>query len=179
MMDEELRKLLTNIDKSIGIMTEISMLNFVLDQRKYLTQKIRTGEAILDIGSYYMVVAGGGTFAISIANPDGWIWIAHQENVRLSQAAVFSLQQFRDDMLTPFITVPRACDGDFNWTAVVPYSAIIKDVASVSYTNNDIVPHWLVAGWMGTYLRKDVWERDFKAMDAAAQKYQVAIKGIS
>ncbi|GAI50073.1 unnamed protein product, partial [marine sediment metagenome] len=30
---------------------------------------------------------------------------------------------------------------------------------------------WIIGGWIGVYLRKEVWERDSKLMDEAAEEY--------
>lgn len=150
---------------------ELDRLKLMLDQRSYFTQKMLRGEAITDKGAYYQAIAGGATWGFAIQNPTDLIWIAHMEGMRVSQQGVFTLQIFKDNLTIPYLTIPRVCDFDFDWIDKLPYDNWVQNVSAVSWTNNDANLQWVAAAWIGTYIRKEVWERDMRVMKNTAEKY--------
>ncbi|MBA7680440.1 hypothetical protein ES703_88756 [subsurface metagenome] len=164
---EKLDELNNNIKKLL----EIEGLAYATEPLRYIARKLRSGEAIADKGMYYQLIAGGDTFALTSRNPEGYVWIGIMEGMRVSQNGVFEFTRMVDDELLPWLYIPRAAEFDFNWSQVLPFGFVIREVATVIFTNHDGANQWVIGGYIGAYLRKDVWERDSRAMDLAAEKY--------
>lgn len=164
-------QLLAEIRDTMNKMLEVSGLEFALDPTRYIARKLRSGEAISDKGSYYQLIAGGGTFTLVATNPAGYVWIGLWETARVSQEGVIEFTRYVDDELLPWLYVPRLGTFEFNWSATIPFGLVARENLTLSYTNHDAAPQWIVGGWIGAYLRKDVWERDSKYMDLVAEKY--------
>ncbi|GAI74028.1 unnamed protein product, partial [marine sediment metagenome] len=80
---------------------EISGLDFALEPSRYITRKLRTGEATPSTAGYYQLVAPGATFIITTVNPVGSVWIGIHQSVHVSQNGVFELTIMMDDNLFP------------------------------------------------------------------------------
>lgn len=150
---------------------EINGLDFAFDPMRYVAWKLRSGEAYADRGSYYQLLAPAESFIGTFIMPDGYVWVGIREGVTVSQNGVIELIRTIDGAALPWMYVPRLVTGEFNWAETLPFGFVIRQVSVVTYTNHDIANQWLVGGYFGIYLRKDVWERDSKVMDLAAAKY--------
>lgn len=163
--------LLGQLNSSIAKLLAINQLQHFLDQRSYLAQKFMAGEAQIDKGAYYIPLAPGATVTLTVPNIVGYVGFIHKEWVNVSQPGVISLIIFHDDAITPWLFIPAAPDFDVDWTVTLPYGNITKEFATVTYINNDVLPQWVIGGWIGTYVRKDVWERDSAIMRQMAAAF--------
>jgi len=170
-MSEEadlLRKLNATTEKLL----EIKSLEFGLDPLGYITRKLRTGEGLPSVASYYQLIAPfPGTFALTFTNPEGYVWIGIHQTVDLSQQGVFEFIAMVDDGILPALYIPRLTSLEISWTVTLPFGNIIKNSTTITYVNHDAAAQWISVLSVGLYLRKDVWERDSRLMDLAAEKY--------
>ena len=171
-MDEEVvqqRKELNTTNKKL---LEIAGLQYALDPLRYITTKLRTGEALPSTASYYQLIAPfPGAFAITFTNPEGYVWIGIRQSVDLSQQGVFEFTAMVDDGILPALYIPRLTSHELSWTVTLPFGNVIKDSTTITYVNHDIANQWVSVVSVGVYLRKDVWEKDSKLMDLTAEKY--------
>lgn len=159
------------LNTTMKSLLEITGLDFAFDPMRYVAWKLRSGEAYADRGSYYQLLGPGATFTGTFIMPEGYVWVGIREGVTVSQNGVIELTRTVDGAALPWMYVPRLVTGEFNWAETLPFGFVIRQVSVVTYTNHDLVNQWLVGGYFGIYLRKDVWERDSKVMDLAAAKY--------
>ena len=150
---------------------EILGLEFAFDPLRYIARKLRTGEAEWLGGRFYQLVAAGATFTITLTNPTGYVWIPIFQSVDVSQNAVFELAAWVDDLLFPPLHLPRLSSFEFKWTETLPFGFIVKETATYICINHDIAAQWISTLTLGINLRKDVWERDSRLMDEAAERY--------
>lgn len=154
---------------------EISGLDFALEPFRYIARKLRTGEAIPNVLSYYQLIAPfPGAFTVTFANPTGYVWIGIFQSIEVSQNAVFEFTGFVDDEILPKSYVPRMVSHVINWSGTIPFGHVIKETTTLTFVNHDIAPQWISVDSMGIFLRKDVWERDSALMDVIAEKYMAA-----
>ena len=163
--------LLTEIRDTLNKLLDISGLDFALEPTRYIARKLRSGEAISDKGVYYQLIGAGVTFTLAARNPEGYVWIGLWESARVSQEGVIEFTRIVDDEILPWIYIPRLSNYEFNWSTTIPFGLVVRETLAVTYTNHDAAPQWLAGGWIGVYLRKDVWERDSKYMDLVAERY--------
>ncbi len=168
---EEAVQELKELNRTNKRLLEIQGLQFALDPTRYIARKLRSGEAIATVGAWYQLVAAGDTFTIQQTNPEGYVAIMISEDLRVSQNGVFELTRYVDDGILPQIYIPRATDFFFSWAENLPFSFVGKDMATLICTNHDVADQWLIGMFLLVYLRKDVWEKDSKLMDEAAEKY--------
>lgn len=168
---ETSEQLLTEIRDTMKKLLEVTGLEFALEPTRYITRKLRSGEAYSDKGVYYQLLAPGATFTIAASNPTGYVWIGLKETARVSQEGVIEFTRMVDDAFFPWMYVPRLSNYDFSWAQTLPFGLVVRETLIVSYTNHDAAEQWFAGGWIGAYLRKDVWERDSKYMDLVAEKY--------
>lgn len=168
---EEIALQLKELNATTRQLLEVSGLQFALEPLRYIARKLRTGEAIPRVTSTYQVVAPGATFALTIANPAGYVWIGIYQSVEVSQNGVFEFTGYVDDEIIPKTYIPRGVSHIINWSETIPFGHVIRDRTTLIVTNHDIANQWVVTANMAIYLRKDVWERDIKLMDRAAEKY--------
>jgi len=150
---------------------EIAGLEFALEPLRYINRKLRTGEALPYTGAYYQLIAPGATFAFTFTNPSGYVWIAIFQSIEVSQNGVFEFTGWVDDAITPTLYIPRLVSHTINWSEALPFGFVIKETGLITYVNHDVAPQWISVTSMGINLRKDVWERDSKLMDEAAERY--------
>jgi len=150
---------------------EVAGLEFALDPFRYIARKLRTGEAIPNTLSWYQLIAPGATFALTFNNPAGYTWIGIAQSVEVSQNGVFEFTGWLDDEILPASYIPRMVSHIINWSVTIPFGHVIKETTTMTFTNHDIANQWVQADSMGIFLRKDVWERDSKLMDEAAERY--------
>jgi hypothetical protein len=170
-IEELLAQQLALLNSNIAKLLTMNQLQYNLDQRNYLAQKVAAGEAEIDKGAYYFPLAPGAAITLVVPNIPGHVGFIHKEWVNVSQPGVISLLIFHDDAITPWLFIPAVPDFDVEWTVTLPYGNITKEFASVTYINNDALPQWVIGGWIGTYLRKDVWERDSAIMKRMAAAF--------
>ena len=168
---EEIAQQLKELNITALKQLEISGLQFTLEPFRYITRKLRAGEAIPDTVSYYQLIAPGATFTVTFANPAGYVWIGIYQSVEVSQNGVFEFAGFVDDAILPMLRIPRMASYIINWSVTIPFGHVIKETTTIIYTNHDIANQWISVGSMGIYLRKDIWEKDSKLMDLAAERY--------
>lgn len=168
---EEAVKELKELNASTKKLLEIQGLQFGLEPFRYITRKLRSGEAEPNVLSYYQLIAPAGVFTVTYINPTGYIWIGIFQSIEVSQNGVFEFTGFVDDALFPASYVPRMVSHVINWSVTIPFGHVIKETTTLTFVNHDIAPQWLSVDSMGVYLRKDVWERDIGHMDEAAEKY--------
>ncbi|MBA7630768.1 hypothetical protein ES703_38293 [subsurface metagenome] len=151
---------------------EITGLEFGLEPTRYITRKLRTGEAIPAMGSYYQQIAPfPGAFLFTFTNPSGYVWIAIFQSIEVSQNGVIEFTGMLDDAIIPTLYIPRLVSHTINWSEALPFGFVIKETGLITYVNHDAAAQWVSVASMGVYLRKDVWERDSKHMDEAAVRY--------
>ena len=150
---------------------EIAGLEYTLEPLRYITRKLRSGEALPSTATYYQLVAPGATLALTFVNPVGYVWIGIHQTVDLSQEGVFELTGMVDDNIIPSLYIPRLTSHEVSWTVSLPFGNVIKNTTTVTYVNHDIANQWISVVSIGVYLRKDVWERDSRLMDLAAERY--------
>jgi len=170
-MGEEEIRLLTELNDTAKKQLEISGLEFTLDPLRYITTKLRTGEAVYSAATYYQLIAAGVTWAITFVNPVGYVWIGLHQGIDTSQSGIFEFTAMVDDRLLPALYIPRLTPIDVNWSQALPFGNIVKTETTITYINHDIVAQWVSVLSVGIFLRKDVWEKDSKLMDEAAEKY--------
>ena len=164
--------MLVEINENLKKLVEIKSLEFGLDPLSYITRKLRTGEALPSIASYYsLVVAFPGALVLTFTNPEGYVWIGVHQAVDLSQEGVFELTAMVDDGILPVMYIPRLTSHELSWTVTLPFANIVKHSTTISYVNHDAAAQWISVVSTGIYLRSDVWEKDSKLMDLAAEKY--------
>ena len=163
--------LLTQIRDTLNKLLDASGMEFALDPSRYIARKLRSGEAFSDKGAYYQLIAPGGTFGNVSVNPEGYVWVGLWETARVSQEGVIEFTRMVDDELLPWMYIPRLVNFEFSWSSTLPFGLVVKEVISFIYTNHDVAAQWVFGGWVGAYLRKDVWERDSKYMDLEAERY--------
>ena len=172
-IEELLAQQLAQLNSSIAKLLTMNQLQYNLDQRTYLAQKVIAGEAEIDKGAYYLPLAPGAGITLVVPNIAGHVGFIHEEWVKVSQEGVISLTVFHDDAITPWLFIPAVAEFDIVWTVALPYGNITKEFATVTYVNNDVLPQWVIGGWIGTYLRKDVWERDSAIMKRMAAAFAI------
>ena len=164
--------MLVEINDNLKKLVEIQSLEFSLDPLSYITRKLRTGEGLPSVASYYqLVVAFPGTFTLTFTNPEGYVWIGVHQTVDLSQEGVFELTAMVDDEILPALYIPRLTSHELSWTMTLPFANIIKRSTTITYVNHDAAAQWISVVSTGIYLRSDVWEKDSKLLDLAAEKY--------
>ncbi len=169
----ETDRLLAQLNGNIARLLAIQQLQHNLDQRSYLAQKVIAGEAQIDKGAYYLPLAPGAPVTLVVPNIQGHVDFIHEERVWVSQEGVISLTIFHDDAITPWLNIPALPELEIIWTVVLPYGNITKEFCTVTYINNDALPQWVIGAWIGTYLRKEVWERDSAIMRTMAQAFGI------
>jgi len=162
---------LLSLNATMKNIREINGIDFAFDPMRYIVWKLRSGEAYPDRGSYYQLLAPGATFTGTFIMPETYVWIGIREGVTVSQNAAFSMIRTVDGDALPWMVVPAVVNGEMNWAETLPFGLVIREVSVVTYTNNDLANQWLVGGFYGIYLRKDVWEADSRVMDLVARKY--------
>lgn len=170
-LEAEILKELKELNTTTKQQLEIQGLQFALEPFRYITRKLRSGEALPRVTSTYQVVAPGATFTLTLTNPAGYVWIGIYQSVEVSQNGVFEFTGFVDDELLPLTYIPRAVSHKINWSETIPFGHVIKESTTLIVTNHDIANQWITTHNMAIYLRKDVWERDVRLMDIAAEKY--------
>ena len=150
---------------------EVSGLQFTLEPLRYIARKLRTGEAMPRVSSIYKLFTPGETFTLVSTNPAGYVWLGVFQSIEVSQNGVFEFTGYVDDEIIPSSYVPRMVSHIINWSETIPFGHVIKDKSTMTYVNHDVADQWLVGDAMAIYLRKDVWERDSKLMDIAAERY--------
>lgn len=168
---EEAVQQLKELNATNKKLLEIQGLQFALEPTRYIARKLRSGEAISQVGFWYQLVGGGATAIIQRTNPAGYVAIIIFEGMRVSQNGVLELIRMVDDQIIPEVNIPRAVDFDFNWSETIPFALVVRDVTTISITNHDAADQWMMGGFILVLLRKDVWERDSKLMDMAAERY--------
>lgn len=168
--EEELARLNSNIEKLLAI----SQLEYNFDQTRYLAGKVRAGEAVINKGAAYQLVAPAATFTVTLTNPTGFVLILHYLSAQASQNAVFELTITIDNQLEPWIFIPRFVDTELFISQVIPYDFVVKENTTIAYRNLDALPQWGVTTFIGTHLRKDVWERDIAIMNESAKIFRLA-----
>lgn len=164
--------MLTEINDNLKKLVEIEGLDFALEPTRYITRKLRTGEAIPAMGSYYQAIAPfPGTFVFTFTNPVGYVWIAIFQSIAVSQNGVIEFIGILDDAIAPAMYIPRLVSHTINWSEALPFGFVVKQTGVITYVNHDAAAQWISVSSMGVYLRKDVWEEDSKLMDMAAEKY--------
>ncbi len=167
-------ELLAVLNSNIARLLTIHQLQYNLDQRNYLAQKVSAGEAEIQKGAYYILIAPGGTSTLILPNIQGHVAFVHEQWLRVSQEGVISLTIFHDDAITPWLILPALAEFDIVWATVLPYGNITEKFATFIHVNNDVNPQWVIGGWIGTYVRKDVWERDSAIMRKMAEVFAIA-----
>ncbi len=170
-MNGEEVQLLRDLNATTRKQLEISGLDFALEPSRYITRKLRTGEAVPSTAAYYQLVAPAATFAITTVNPVGSVWIGIHQSIHVSQNGVFEFTVMMDDNIFPSLHIPRLISYEIEWNRVLPFINIVKDSTTITYENHDIANQWISITSIGIYLRKDIWERDIKLMDEAAERY--------
>lgn len=168
---EEVVQQLKELNNTQRKILELEGLEFALEPLRYIARKLRTGEALPSTASYYQLIAPAATFAITFTNPAGYVWIGIFQGIAVSQNGIFEFTAMVDDGLLPVMYIPRVTPYVINWNLALPFVHIIKDTTTIIYVNHDIANQWVSVISVGTYLRKEVWERDSKLMDEAAEKY--------
>ncbi len=168
---EEVVQQLKELNATARKQLEISGLEFALEPFRYIARKLRTGEAIPNVLSYYQLIVPAGVFTVTFANPTGYVWIGIFQSVEVSQNAVFEFTGFVDDEILPKSYVPRMVSHVINWSVTIPFGHVIKETTTLTFVNHDIAAQWISVDSMGIYLRKDVWERDSALMDVIAERY--------
>lgn len=168
---EEAVKELKELNSTNKKLLEIAGLQYALDPLGYITRKVRSGEALPSTASYYRLLAPAEIFAITFINPAGYVWIGIHQGVDLSQEGVFEFTAMVDDEIIPVLYIPRLTSHEISWTVTLPFGNIIKNITTITYVNHDVANQWVSVVSIGAYLRKDVWERDSRLMDLAAEKY--------
>lgn len=170
-MDDEVVEQLKELNATTRKLLEVQGLEFALEPRRYIARKLRSGEGIADVGFYYQEIAPGATFTVSFTNPAGYVWVGIMERLMVSQNGVFELTRYLDDAILPWVYIARVPTLEISWSEVLPFGFVKKEVATISYTNHDAVAQWIIGSYLGIFLRKDIWERDSKLMDMAAERY--------
>lgn len=168
---EETVLLLKELNLTAKKQLEIKGLEFALEPLRYITRKLRTGEALPVTDAYYQPLAPAEIWSITFVNPAGYVWIAIAQSIDVSQNGVLEFTAMVDDRIIPVMYVPRLTSHDIIWTQMIPFGHIIKESTLITYVNHDIANQWVSVVSMGIYLRKDVWEKDSALMDEAAEKY--------
>jgi len=164
--------MLTEINDNLKKLVEIAGLDFALEPTRYIARKLRTGEAIPLVESYYQPFAPApAAHTFTFINPVGYVWIALFQSIEVSQNGVIELTAYLDDAIVPLLYIPRLVSHTMNWAASLPFSFVMKQTGLITYVNHDAAAQWISVSSMGVYLRKDVWEEDSKLMDMAAEKY--------
>lgn len=168
---EEIALQLKELNTTTRQLLEIQGLQFGLEPFRYISRKLRSGEALPNVLSYYQLIAPAGVFSVTFTNPAGYVWIGIYQSIEVSQNGVIEFTGFVDDEILPKSYVPRMTSHIINWSVTIPFGHVIKETTTLTFINHDIANQWLVSHSMGIFLRKDVWERDIKLMDQAAEKY--------
>ena len=164
--------MLTEINENLKKLVEIKSLEFSLDPLRYITRKLRTGEGLASVATYYqLVVAFPGAFALTFTNPEGYVWIGVYQTIDLSQEGVFEFTAMVDDEILPAMYIPRLTSHEISWTVSLPFGNVVKNSTTIAYVNHDAAAQWVSVVSVGMYLRKDVLEEDSRLMDLAAEKY--------
>jgi len=171
-LPESLARSIDTLNETLLKLVEISGLTFALDPLRYIARKLRSGEAFRDIGQgYFPIGPAPATITIQMTNPEGYVWLGLREGLRFSQQAVIEYTRLIDGTPLPWVYVPRAVDLDIDWSETMPFGVIIKETYGAIYTNHDPFAQWIINGWYGAYIRKEVWEHDSRLMDIAAESY--------
>lgn len=168
---EEMVQQLKELNATTKKLLEVSGLQFAIEPLRYIARKLRTGEAIPRVSSIYQLIAPGATFTLVTTNPTGYVWLGIFQSIEVSQNGVIEFTGYVDDEIIPSSYVPRMVSHIINWSETIPFGHVIKERSRMIFVNHDIANQWLSANAMAVYLRKDVWERDSKLMDEAAEKY--------
>ncbi len=168
---EEAVKELKELNATNRRLLEIQGLQFALEPTRYIARKLRSGEAISQVGLWYQLVGAGATAIIQRRNPEGYVAVMIFEGMRVSQNGVFEFTRIVDDAIIPEVYMPRAVEFEFNWSETIPFALVVRDMTTISIVNHDAAEQWMVGGFILVLLRKDVWERDSKLMDRAAERY--------
>ncbi|MBA7696070.1 hypothetical protein ES703_104712 [subsurface metagenome] len=168
---EEIALQLKELNATTKKQLEVQGLQFALEPARYIARKLRSGEATAAIGFWYQLVGAGATFTIQNVNPEGYVMLLISEGMRVSQNGVFEFTRYVDDGILPQIYIPRSVDFDFSWAETLPFSFVIRNMTTHICTNHDVAAQWITGAFIAVYLRKDVWERDSKLMDLAAERY--------
>ena len=166
-------ELLAEISEKLSDNYNLNALTQYLDVYKFLGQMIELGAAYTDIGSYSLAIAPGATTTLAGANPAGYVWIPHWEAVRVSRANVLTLQVIRDGRL--LLWMPGVCDFDFEWSTRLPYMSAVLQTFGIVYTNTDVLQQWVVAGWIGTYLRMEEYQKYRAALTKIASEHWLGV----
>ena len=173
MMTQEELAAFAALKKSLDDILEINRLEFLYDQMRYLGVKVRAGQAHSEKASFFTNIAPGATFQAFIPNDTGFVWQAHFISCRFDQDGVIESVINVDGIITPWVWMPLSYDLDVSVTATIPYDMVAKESNLITLINHDIIAHWAAVFWMGTSVRKDVWEADSALMNEAAQRYEI------
>ena len=166
-----MRDELKDLNRTMKDIREIAGSDFAFDPLRYVTWKLRSGEAIEDKGGYYLLIAGGATTILTMANIEGYVWIGIREKSGVSQNGVFELTRQIDEAALPWIYIQRLVEEEVDWFETMPFGLVVRETVTVTLTNHDLADQWFTGSFYGIYLRKDVWEKDSKMMDLLAVKY--------
>ncbi len=172
---EESVLLLRDISVTAKKLVEISGLEFALEPLRYMTRKDRTGEATPHAEEYYQEIDPGDTFSLTFTNPPGFVWIPIIQTIAVSQNGAIEFYGWLDDAIIPALHFTRLVSLEMRWSESIPFGFIMKESGMVTYINHDIAVQWVSVLSQGIYLRKEVWERDSRLMDEAAEKYIVPL----
>ncbi|MBA7684961.1 hypothetical protein ES703_93374 [subsurface metagenome] len=172
---EEIALQLKELNATTRKLLEVQGLQFALEPFRYITRKLRAGEAIPEVVSYYQLIAPAATFTLVATNPPGYVWIGIFQSIEVSQNGVFEFTGLMDDEIIPMSYVPRMVSHTINWSETIPFGHVIKENSTLIFTNHDIANQWIVTESMGVFLRKDIWERDSRLMDLAAEKFMYPV----
>ena len=171
MVVDALTQNLGKVSESMTKLVEIQGLSFALDPLRYIGRKMRSGEGFRDMGSTYIPIGAGATITLMMSNIEGYVWLGLYEGLRFSQTAVIEYTRLIDGTALPWIYVPRGFDMEINWSETMPFGIVCKETYGAIYTNHDAFAQWIMNAWYGAYIRKDVWEKDSRLMDMAAEEY--------
>ncbi|MBA7609795.1 hypothetical protein ES703_16989 [subsurface metagenome] len=164
---------LKGLNSAIKKLLEISGLDFALEPTRYMTRKVRTGEATPHSETYYQEIAPAATFTLTFTNPTGFVWIPIIQTIDVSQNGVFEFYGWLDDAIIPAMYLPRLSSQVMRWSETIPFGFVMKESGMVTYVNHDAAVQWILVASLGILLRKEVWERDSKLMDEASERYIV------
>lgn len=149
----------------------VTEAEYNFNQTRYLTIKLRAGEATAFFTSYSLALAPGASTTLVFNCPSGYVRLDQWTGMRVSQDRAVELTIFQDDQILPWIHIPLLSDFDFDYTRLAPYERVVKDHSTLTYTNHDALAQWVTAGIVAIFVRKDVWEKDLAAMNQVAQAF--------
>ena len=129
---EEVVQQLKELNATNRRLLEVQGLQFALEPTRYVARKLRSGEAIAQVGFWYQLVGAGATATIQRTNPEGYVAIMIFEGMRVSQNGVFEFTRMVDDQIIPEVNIPRAVDFDFSWSEAIPFALVVKDMTTIS-----------------------------------------------